>query len=82
MLLAGCAIGPKTLPFFRQSYNTALERSNNEQLLLNIVRLAYGDTPYFLNVDNIAAQLEFQTNINAEFEHNNKSDKPNGLFLQ
>jgi hypothetical protein len=55
----GCAsIGPATLDQTRLQYNEAVKRTTEEQLLLNIVRLRYTDTPSSLAVSSIAAQFE------------------------
>lgn len=65
--LNGCSgLGPSTLKGNRYSYNTTIQRSNDQQLLLNLVRLKYRDTPYFLEVNNIAAQFKFRTNAGAD----------------
>lgn len=54
LFLTACAsVAPKVLPTNRQNFNTALLRSDEEQLLLNIVRMQFGDRPYFLGVDSI-----------------------------
>lgn len=57
-VLSGCAsnIGPKTVGRARFDYNQALSRSWNEQMLLNLVRLRYRDTPVFLEVGTVLAQ--------------------------
>lgn len=46
-------IGPMVLPKYRESFNAALLQSDEEQLLLNIVRLRFADRPYFLGVNSI-----------------------------
>ncbi len=57
--LAGCAgIGPQSLDDTRLQYNEVIKRTTEEQLLLNIVRLRYTDTPSSLAVSAIAAQFE------------------------
>jgi hypothetical protein len=57
-LLPGCTIGPRALEHNRLRYNEAVKRTSEEQLLLNIVRLRYTDTPSSLAVTSIAAQHE------------------------
>src|SRR5262245_46333675 len=57
-LLTGCSIGPKVLENNRLRYNEAVKVTSEEQLLLNIVRLRYTDTPSSLAVTSIAAQHE------------------------
>src|SRR5262245_10695770 len=54
-LVACTSVGPKILPKDRHSYNLAVGNSNSRELLLNIVRLRYDDTPFFLVVTNISA---------------------------
>jgi hypothetical protein len=58
-VLSGCAsFGPNALQNTRLQYNEAVKVTTEEQLLLNIVRLRYGDTPSSLAVSTIAAQFE------------------------
>ena len=46
--ISGCAnLGPTTLKSERSNYNLAVQRTNDEQLLLNLARLKYRDTPFF-----------------------------------
>jgi hypothetical protein len=56
--LAGCqSMGPGAIKAGRAQYNAAINQTNNEQLLLNLVRLRYRDTPYFLEVSAVNTQL-------------------------
>ncbi len=57
-LLSGCSIGPRALETNRLRYNEAVKRTTEEQLLLNIVRLRYTETPSSLAVTSIASQHE------------------------
>jgi len=61
--LAGCAIGPRALQESRLQYNEVIKATTEQQLLLNIVRLRYTDTPSSLAVANIAAQFELVKNL-------------------
>jgi hypothetical protein len=64
VLLAGCAsIGPEALRQNRLQYNEIVKTTSEEQLLLNIVRLRYTDTPSSLSVSTIAAQFERSQNL-------------------
>src|SRR4029453_16651810 len=58
VLAGACAmrVGPQTVPRDRFDYGAAVKRSWQEQLLVNLVRLRYLDTPVFLDVDQIVAQ--------------------------
>jgi hypothetical protein len=61
---SGCAkYGSVFLQSERSLYNQAIQKTNDEQLLLNLVRLKYHDTPLFLGVNNIASQFTLQKNI-------------------
>lgn len=45
----------------RTAYNLVLQETNSEQMLLNLVRLRYFDSPFFLNVSNITTQFTYKT---------------------
>jgi len=49
----------------RNAYNTAVQISNNEQMLLNLVRLRYFDNPYFIDVSNITTQFTYRAAASA-----------------
>ena len=60
VILGGChPAGPASVGTGRASYNMVIQRTNNEQLLLNLVRLRYRDTPYFLEVSSVATTFDF-----------------------
>ena len=60
----GCTkYGPVFLQSERSQYNQAIQKTNDEQLLLNLVRLKYHDTPLFMEVHNIASQFTLQNDI-------------------
>jgi hypothetical protein len=68
LAIAACGCnptGPATLRTGRGSYNVAIQRTNNEQLLLNLVRLRYRDTPYFMEVASVSTSFEFTSNATA-----------------
>jgi hypothetical protein len=59
LLVGACTtIGPRSLQQSRLEYNEVVKSTTEEQLLLNIVRLRYADTPSSLAVSAIAAQYE------------------------
>lgn len=63
----GCVgIGASSLKVERNDYNVAIQKSDNQQLLLNLVRLKYRDTPFFLQVSSVTSQFTFTTNANAD----------------
>ena len=68
LLLLGTACnsaGPHAVRTARAPYNEALVRTWNEQLLLNLVRLRYRDTPFFLEVDSLTTQYELSGSASA-----------------
>lgn len=54
---SGC-LGPTAVSMTRTKYNEAYRATNDEQLLLNIVRLRYADSPIFIDLPNITSQFE------------------------
>lgn len=68
-LLAGCSlkIGPQNLRTDALQYNHAVQSTNDSQLLLNIVRMRYRDTPSFLQIGIISSNYEFKKLVAGEF---------------
>jgi hypothetical protein len=58
LCLAGCAVGPHDIATDRLRYNEVIKSTSEQQLLLNIVRLRYTDTPSSLAVTSVATQSE------------------------
>ncbi|MGB5265138.1 MAG: hypothetical protein WBN30_01025, partial [Polyangiales bacterium] len=57
VLLSSCTkVGPKSIRKTRFDYNSAIIDTRNEQMLANLVRLRYRDTPYFIEVSSVATQ--------------------------
>ena len=48
----------------RTAYNVAIQTTNSKQMLLNLVRLRYADSPLFLDVSSITTQTTFRTDVN------------------
>jgi hypothetical protein len=55
--LSGC-VGPNAVRYTRMRYNEVVRATNDEQLLTNIVRLRYADSPVFIDLPNITSQFE------------------------
>jgi hypothetical protein len=51
-------LGPSAIRYTRLRYNEVVRATNDEQLLLNIVRLRYADSPIFIDLPNITSQFE------------------------
>ena len=59
--LNGCAsIGPATVARDRFDYITAISDSWKAQMLLNVVKLRYADSPVFLDVTSVITQTGYQ----------------------
>ena len=57
MAASGC-LGPSALRSTRMKYNEAIRSTNHEQMLTNIVRLRYADSPVFVDLPSITSQFE------------------------
>jgi hypothetical protein len=55
--VSGC-LGPKAVQYTRMRYNEVVRGTNDEQLLINIVRLRYADSPVFIDLPSITSQFE------------------------
>lgn len=64
--LAGCVgVGPGTVGRDRFDYSEAIADSWKSQMLLNLVKLRYGDTPIFLDVGQIVSGYTVQSTFSA-----------------
>lgn len=65
LALISCAtrLGPKTIPAARFDCRERIARSHIDQLLLNLVRLRYKDTPVFLDVGTVIAQYTLDAHL-------------------
>lgn len=61
----GCNLGPHAMESSRLRYNEAVKKTSEEQLLLNIVRMRYSDSPSSLAIANIADQREIAGGLSA-----------------
>ena len=69
-VLGACAsVGPKSIPRDQFDYSTAIADSWKRQMLLNIVKMRYGEPPVFLDVASVINQysLEGKLNLGAGF---------------
>jgi hypothetical protein len=73
LLLSGCAgFGPSTVSRDRFDYTEAISDSWKHQMLLNMVKLRYADTPVFLDVSSVISQYQIagQVNLGATINNN------------
>ena len=70
LVLSGCqsTFGPSALQNTHSAYNQAIVNTQNEQMLLNLVRMKYRDKPFFLKVGSVTAAMTFGGNIGIDSE--------------
>jgi len=54
------------VPQTRENFNLAIDASENEQFLLNIIRMHDGRSPYFVGVDSITTQSTLRARVEAK----------------
>lgn len=90
LLLAGSgckSLGPRAVKWERTPYNLAIQDTHDEQLLLNLVRLKYRDTPVFLELSSISSQFTFDSGFStgdsslAEVQGASTVWRPGGISL-
>jgi len=65
--ISGCAVvGPRSISTGRADYSEAINRTEDEQMLLSIVKGRYGETYSLLSVSGVAANVRFRTNAGVE----------------
>lgn len=72
--LSGCRFGPQKLQATRIAYNQALRYTEDEQMLLNLVRLRYREPIKFLGVGSISSQ--FSLGYDLEARQNIQNEDP------
>jgi hypothetical protein len=69
VLLTGCtSVGPKLVSGSRTDYNVVLRQADDQQMLLNLVRLRYRDQAMFLEVSALNTQFSFSGEVDAGTE--------------
>ena len=67
--LTGCmSAGPKLVSGSRTDYNVVLRQADDQQMLLNLVRLRYRDQSMFLEVSALNTQFSISNEVNANTE--------------
>jgi len=66
LLASGCTtgLGPYAVRADRPDYNQQIIQSANSEMLLNLVRLRYDDTPLFLELGAVVSQYSISSAIN------------------
>jgi len=58
LCVAGCVqLGPELVKAGRNDYNIILQQTEDEEAILNLVRVRYGDRPLFLDVTNVSTSF-------------------------
>ena len=66
LALAACSsVGPTSVVRDQFDYNAAIAQSAQQQLLLNLVRLRYNETPVFLKVASVISQYSLIASVDA-----------------
>lgn len=84
LLLTSCAqLGPDLVKAGRNDYNIVLQQTEDEEVILNLVRVRYGDRPLFFDVNNVTTSFTWSQNAAAsgtileyggsDFQRNNLS---------
>ncbi len=60
--MTGCSLGPKALKGNRLAYNISIQKSNNEELLINLIRAKYFEPLFFLQVGSISSSFSYTVN--------------------
>lgn len=81
-VLSGCAmVGPKSISTGRAGYNEVINRTEDEQILLSIVKGRYGETSSLLAVKSVAANVRFSTNARIEAGFGPQDISGENLFI-
>lgn len=70
LFFCSCSVSPKVAlggMGGRSSYNSTLQTTTSEQMLLNLVRLRFCESPYFLDVNGITTQFTYSTKAKPTF---------------
>lgn len=76
-LFTGCVtVGHRAIRSSRTDYNMALRQTEDEQLLLNLVRLRYRDRPFFLEATALNTQFSYAPSAQGSIALGGGSDVP------
>ena len=65
ILVSGCAMQAEIIQQRHWDLNETIRETSNEQLLLNLVRLRFDETPYFLQVASITTNFSAAASVGA-----------------
>lgn len=66
-VLSGCTVvGPRSISMGRADYSEVINKTENQQMLLAMVKSRYGETSSLLAVSGVAANVRFSTNAGVQ----------------
>ena len=80
LILAGCGVGPSMMRADRLTYNDAIQFTERQELLLNIVRLRYNEGPEFLATNSISTQFTLDLGAAAGANVGDDQEQRTNLF--
>jgi len=58
-MITGCSLAPGTVQSNRFDYNVALQKSDNEEMIVNLVRARYSEPLYFLQTGSVTSSFSY-----------------------
>lgn len=75
LITSGCSyVGPKSISQGRLSYAEAINRTEDQQMLLTIVKGRYRESSTLLAVNSVAANMRFRSSVEAQFGFGDEED--------
>jgi len=67
LVLSGCVqLGPQLMQAGRNDYNQVLAQTDDEEMLLNLVRIRYADSPVFMDVTSLTTSFNWKQGLEAQ----------------
>jgi hypothetical protein len=76
LLLAGCSMQAEIIQSRHWDLNETIRQTNDQQLLLNMVRMRYEETPYFLQISSISTSFSAGANAGLQASLPSGGDAP------
>ena len=62
LVLSGCSVAPKAIKRNYTTYNHTIHYNQSQQMLLNLVRMRYRESPLFMKVGAVSTSYSFDIN--------------------
>ena len=76
LALAGCSMQAKIIQSRHWDLNETIRQTKDQQLLLNMVRMRYEETPYFLQISSITTSFSAGANAGLQASLPSGGDAP------